>query len=52
MLTTFIHTSVAGAQDLLARCSTALKWAGMDYHADKSRTTLTSKKFGPINFGH
>ena len=38
-----MSTSVAGAQDLLARCSTALKWAGMDYCADKSRSIVIIK---------
>ena len=38
-----MSTSVAGAQDLLARCSTALKWAGMDYRADKSRSIVIIK---------
>ena len=38
-----MSTSVAGAQDLLARCSKALKWAGMDYRADKSRSIVIIK---------
>ena len=35
--------SVAGAQDLLTRCTTALTWAGMDFRADKSRCFVVVK---------
>ena len=38
-----LSSSVAGAQDLLARCTTALTWAGMDFRAEKSRSFVVVK---------
>ena len=38
-----LSSSVAGAQDLLARCTTALTWDGMDFRADKSRCFVVVK---------
>ena len=38
-----LSSSVAGAQNLLKRCTRALKWAGMDFRAEKSRTFIVVK---------
>ena len=38
-----LSSSVVGAQDLLARCTTALTWAGMDFRANKSRSFVIVK---------
>ena len=38
-----LSSSVAGAQDLLACCTTALTWAGMDFRAEKSRSFVVVK---------
>ena len=35
--------SVSGVQMLLSRCSTALKWAGMDFRCDKPRSIVIIK---------
>ena len=35
--------SVSGVQTLLSRCSTALKWAGMDFRCDKCRSIVIIK---------
>ena len=35
--------SESGVQMLLSRCSTALKWAGMDFRCDKSRSIVIIK---------
>ena len=38
-----MSSSVSGAQTLLARCATALQWAGMEFRADKSRSFIIKK---------
>ena len=38
-----MSSSVPGAQDLLSRCTTALKWAGMEFRAEKSRSFIVVK---------
>ena len=38
-----ISSSVHGAGTLLERCATAFHWAGMDYHAEKSRSFVIVK---------
>ena len=38
-----MSSSVSGAQTLLARCATALQWAGMEFRANKSRSFIIKK---------
>ena len=38
-----MSSTVSGAQSLLDRCATALKWAGMDFRAEKSRSFVVIK---------
>ena len=38
-----MSSTVSGAQNLLDRCATVLKWAGMNFRADKSRSFVMIK---------
>ncbi|XP_057305436.1 uncharacterized protein LOC130642368 [Hydractinia symbiolongicarpus] len=38
-----MSSSVSGTQTLLSRCTAALKWAGMDFRANKSRSIVIIK---------
>ena len=38
-----MSSTIQGTQDLLSRCLTALKWAGMSFRADKSRSIIIKK---------
>ena len=38
-----LSSSVSGAKTLLHQCTKALKWAGLDLQADKSRSVVIIK---------
>ena len=38
-----MSSSVSGTQSLLDRCATVLKWAGIEFRADKSRSFVMIK---------
>ena len=38
-----MSSSVSGVQTLLERCATALKWAGMNFWAEKTRSFIVKK---------